>query len=176
VQLIHRRVTAEQAFALLRRSTDREFQQLPTSGTLHGTTRACHIATGCPIPARALTSHAEWLLNRGRRRSIPQTLSAPPRQETSPMPMTTDDQGTIVALLDRFRLQRLPTALALKEKVDRGEKLGESDLDFLAQVFDDMRHVTPIVDRNPELADVAGKISALYKAITAKALANEQGS
>jgi len=92
------------------------------------------------------------------------------------MPTTTDDQGTIIALLDRFRLQRLPTALALKEKVDRGEKLGESDLDFLAQVFDDMRHVTPIVDRNPELADVADKISALYKDITSKALANEQGS
>jgi len=92
------------------------------------------------------------------------------------MPTTPDDQGTIVALLERFRLQRLPHAMALKEKVDGGGKLDEADLDFLSQVFDDMRDVTPIVDRNPELEELAGKISALYKDITSKALANEQGN
>ena len=92
------------------------------------------------------------------------------------MSTTADDQGTIVALLERFRLQRLPAALALKERVDNGEKLSESDLSFLAQVFDDMRDVPPILDRHPELAELAGKMSALYKEITSKALANEQGS
>jgi hypothetical protein len=92
------------------------------------------------------------------------------------MSTTTDDQGTIVALLERFRLQRLPATLALKDKVDSGEKLGDSDLDFLAQVFDDLRDVTPILARHPELAELAGKISTLYKEITSKALANEQGS
>ena len=85
-----------------------------------------------------------------------------------------DDQGTIVALLDRFRLQRLPVALALKEKVDRGGKLDDADIAFLEQVFEDVRDVNPIVERNPELAQLSGKISALYKEITDKALANEQ--
>jgi len=85
-----------------------------------------------------------------------------------------DDQGTIVALLDRFRLQRLPTALALKDKVDRGGKLDDADIAFLEQVFEDVRDVGPILERNPELAQLSGKISALYKEITDKALANEQ--
>ena len=86
-----------------------------------------------------------------------------------------DEQGTIVALLDRFRLQRLPAALALKEKVDSGKKLDDADIAFLEQVFEDVRHVTPLVQRNPELEQLSNRISALYKEITDKALANEQG-
>lgn len=92
------------------------------------------------------------------------------------MSTTADDQGTIVALLERFRLQRLPHAMALKEKVDGGNKLDDSDINFLSQVFDDLRNVGPIVERHPELKELAGKISALYNEITSKALANEQGS
>lgn len=92
------------------------------------------------------------------------------------MSTTADDQGTIVALLERFRLQRLPVALTLKDKVDSGEKLSESDLNFLTQVFDDLRDVAPILERHPELTELAGKMSTLYKEITSKALANEQGN
>jgi len=87
-----------------------------------------------------------------------------------------EDEGTIIALLDRFRLQRLPVTLALKEKVDGGQKLDDADLDFLSQVFDDMRDVAPIMERHPELNELVAKISALYNEITSKALANEQGS
>ena len=87
-----------------------------------------------------------------------------------------EDEGTIIALLDRFRLQRLPVTLALKEKVDGGQKLDDADLDFLSQVFDDMRDVGPIMQRHPELNELVAKISALYNEITSKALANEQGS
>lgn len=92
------------------------------------------------------------------------------------MSTTSDDQGTIVALLDRFRLQRLPAAMALKEKVASGKSLDDADLEFLSQVFDDMRDVMPLVARHPELAALAGKISALYKEITSTALTNEKGN
>jgi hypothetical protein len=85
-----------------------------------------------------------------------------------------DDGGTIVALLDRFRLQRLPAALALKEKVGRGEKLSDADLEFLDRVLEDMRDGQPLVSRHPELAALLGKVSGLYKEITDAALANEQ--
>jgi len=92
------------------------------------------------------------------------------------MSTTEDDRGTIVALLERFQKQRLPAALALKAKVDSGEKLDDGDVEFLSQVFDDIRDVTPILGRHPELAALAGKISSLYKDITTAALANETGS
>lgn len=90
------------------------------------------------------------------------------------MVISADDEGTIVALLDRFRLQRLPQALALKEKVDGGGTLDDHDIAFLEQVFEDTRDVTPMLQRHPELESIAGKIAGLYKEITDKALANEK--
>jgi hypothetical protein len=88
--------------------------------------------------------------------------------------MSTTDEGTIIALLDRFRLQRLPAALEIKSRVDAGEKLGDHDVEFLQQVFQDVRDVQPLIARHPELGKLAGQVSALYKEITDKALANEQ--
>lgn len=90
------------------------------------------------------------------------------------MVTSADDEGTIVALLERFRLQRLPEALALKEKVDGGGTLDDHDIAFLEQVFEDVRDVAPLVQRHPELEAIAGKIAGLYKEITDKALANEK--
>ena len=86
-----------------------------------------------------------------------------------------DDEGTIIALLERFRLQRLPAALALKEKVDAGGKLDNHDIAFLEQVFEDTRDAKPLLARHLELEELVGKAATLYKEITDKALANEQG-
>lgn len=84
------------------------------------------------------------------------------------------DEGTITVLLERFRLQRLPVALALKKKVDAGGRLSDSDLEFLEQIFSDARDVAPIAARHPELGTLMDQIAGLYKHITAAALANEK--
>ena len=84
------------------------------------------------------------------------------------------DEGTIIALLERFRLQRLPTALEIKSRVDAGETLTGHDVEFLEQVFQDVRDVQPLLTRHPELAKLAGQASSLYKDITDRALANER--
>lgn len=89
---------------------------------------------------------------------------------------STDDEGTIVALLERFRLQRLPAALEIKERVSAGKKLTEHDIQFLEQVFEDVRDVQPLLERHPELNRLAGQIGALYKDITETALANEKSA
>ena len=85
-----------------------------------------------------------------------------------------DDEGTIIAVLDRFRLQRLPMALDLKKKVDAGGKLDERDIEFLEHVFTDARDMAPLAQRHPELQKLVGQVAALYKEITEKALENEQ--
>lgn len=84
------------------------------------------------------------------------------------------DDGTIQALLDRLTNFRLPRALALKDKVDAGSLLEDSDIDFLQRVFEDANSARSLIHRNPELQNLAAQLAGLYAHITATALKNEQ--
>ena len=87
---------------------------------------------------------------------------------------STEDAGVIMALMERFNEQRLPRALELKKRVEQGECLGENDIKFLDEVFRDANHVMPLVDKHPELQEIASRAISLFKEITAKALENEE--
>ena len=88
----------------------------------------------------------------------------------------TEDAGVIKALMDSFETQRLPRALEIKSNVDQGEVLSESELDFLNEVFSDMKHVKPLLDRHPEYEALVAQAMDLYHGITTKALENEKRS
>ncbi|UCC56777.1 MAG: hypothetical protein JSU75_03200 [Gammaproteobacteria bacterium] len=92
------------------------------------------------------------------------------------MTQSTTDAGMISVLLDRLEKHRLPRILALKDKVDGGEPLGDFDIEFLEQVFADAGKVNALVDRHPEYRDLASKVLGLYNEITSKALENERHS
>jgi hypothetical protein len=77
-------------------------------------------------------------------------------------------------LAKRMVEERLPKALALKERVDRGEVLNDLDLAFLEQVVVDARKVLPMAQENPQVLDVAGQMLHLYREISDKALENEK--
>lgn len=87
----------------------------------------------------------------------------------------TDDAGVIQVLLDRFNEQRLPRALLMKEKVERGETLEKFEVDFLAEVLADTRAMHALLERHPEYKELVTKALNLYTEITEKALANETG-
>jgi hypothetical protein len=87
---------------------------------------------------------------------------------------SSSDTGVLTVLAQRLVDQRLPRALGLKEKVERGELLDDADVAFLENVFADAQKVAPIVARNPEFQGLAGRVVKLYQEITAKALENEQ--
>jgi hypothetical protein len=82
--------------------------------------------------------------------------------------------GVIAVLAKRMVEERLPKALALKERVDKGDVLNELDLNFLEQVVKDATAVKPLMRDDPRVLEVAGRMMELYREITEKALANEQ--
>ena len=84
------------------------------------------------------------------------------------------DQGIAAVIVERMEEQRLPRALDLKAKVDEGGLLDDMDIDFLEKVFADSDALKPLLARNPEYQELAGRMMALYHAITTKALENEQ--
>lgn len=90
------------------------------------------------------------------------------------MSTSSADQGTIQVLLDRLNHLRIPRTLELKAKVDRGETLADHELDYLQTAFDDANAAHALVQRHPELHEVATKLVSLYGEITRKALENEQ--
>ena len=90
------------------------------------------------------------------------------------MSKDTDDSGVIEALLRRLKDFRLPRALELKDRVDSGESLTKSDLEFLGRALEDAQSGLPLTDRHPELQPLAVKMTALYRGITEKALENNE--
>jgi hypothetical protein len=84
------------------------------------------------------------------------------------------EAGMVQVLAERLEKQRLPRALSLKERVDQGESLGDSDIAFLEEVFRDAAQIRPYLDTHPEWQDLAGRLMHLYKEITDRALENEK--
>lgn len=83
------------------------------------------------------------------------------------------DKGVIAALLQRFEHYRLPHALRLKDKVDAGEPLNDTDVEYLEKLLKNTQQIIPLIDRHPEYQELVTKAISLYQHITEKGMENE---
>lgn len=83
-------------------------------------------------------------------------------------------EGLMVALMQRFKHQRLPRILAIKKHVDQGRRLGEYDRIFLQEVMQDARRNIRKVEDIPECQHLFIQLVGLYKEIIDRALENEK--
>ena len=90
------------------------------------------------------------------------------------MEQSKEDAGTIAALMIRFKEYRLPRAQRMLEKVNGGEKLSDSDIQFLKRVYNDGRNTQPLVKHHPEYNDLIARYISLYTEIINKGLENEK--
>ncbi len=85
-----------------------------------------------------------------------------------------DEAGVIAVLLKHFEAHRIPRALDIKERVDKGEPLNDWDISFIRDVLDEANRVEPLVNRHAEMQSLYAYAVRLYHEITATALLNER--
>ncbi len=82
--------------------------------------------------------------------------------------------GISEVLIERLEKDRLPRILKIKERVDQGMALDETDLAFLERMLDDAQENHLLIDSLPECRDLFAKVIHIYRDITTKALDNEE--
>lgn len=87
-----------------------------------------------------------------------------------------EDAGLLAILMERGKRQRLPRALALEEKMNKGELLSNFDIEFMEDVFESFTENRALLDRHPEYQDMVSRMAGIYARIMDKAAENEKAA
>ncbi|MCU7940697.1 MAG: hypothetical protein KZQ64_02515 [gamma proteobacterium symbiont of Bathyaustriella thionipta] len=84
-----------------------------------------------------------------------------------------ENEGVLTVVMERFQKQRLPRIMHIKDLVDNGGTLNQSDINFLSKVLSDTRQYVDFVSKHQEYQNLFAQVTSLYDTITRKALNNE---
>ena len=86
------------------------------------------------------------------------------------MDKSTSEIGVITAVIERLVTQELPRLQVMEEKLDKGERLSDSELEFLEKVSTDGNEVMRMIDHHPEYHELTAKVLGLCTTIISKAV------
>jgi len=84
-----------------------------------------------------------------------------------------ENKGVLTVVLERFQKHRLPRIMRIKNLVDNGGTLNQSDINFLSKVFHDTQQYSYFVSTHQEYQTLFSDVTSLYDKITKNALNNE---
>jgi hypothetical protein len=84
--------------------------------------------------------------------------------------------GTWVVLMRQYTVQQLPRARELLERVENGERLGDSSIAFLKDACAQSRETLVLLERHPQYLSIFTRPVSLYAEVIALALSNERGA
>ena len=84
------------------------------------------------------------------------------------------DTGTLLAIVQNWDTHTRPRLEQIKKNVDAGEKLSDSELEFLEQIGAESGHNEALFERNPEYRRLIAMAVGFYKDIIERSLENEQ--
>jgi hypothetical protein len=73
-----------------------------------------------------------------------------------------ENEGVLLALIERLEKTRLPRALEIKERVDQGSVLSVSEMDFLKRIISDAQEYQHYIDERPDLQALFTRGVSLY--------------
>lgn len=79
----------------------------------------------------------------------------------------------VTALLRQLNNQRLPRLFAMKKRLEQGGRMDSDDIGYLHAGLHDTMRIRYLCEGHPDLAALCTRVTALYKEITMRALANE---
>lgn len=82
--------------------------------------------------------------------------------------------GVVQALLDRLVKHCLPRLVDIKQRVDDGQKLSDTDIEFLRESLEDAKETSRHVMQHPELEALASRVGALHADIIRAGTENER--
>lgn len=87
---------------------------------------------------------------------------------------SSEETGIITAYVEKLIEQSIPRALAVKKRIDDGERLNDIDIMYFEDQLANASNMMPMLKHHPEYQKLITELASLFNEISEIALKNEQ--